>query len=100
MCVVGEFGDGVSVIWLDDVVCEGDEEQVADCQHSGWGEHNCVPEENIAIRCTCKRLLLYISYNIFIKLRYLSGISSRVEDHSHIARVFLLKCTPIKHSRH
>ena len=51
VCVVGEFGEGVDVIWLDDVECEGDEERLVDCRHAGWREHNCLPSENIAVRC-------------------------------------------------
>ena len=53
-CVGGEFGEGESVIWLDDVVCGGEEMKLADCSHAGWGEHNCVPSENIVLRCSKK----------------------------------------------
>ena len=54
MCEGGESGDGVSVTWVDDVTCEGGEERLADCRHAGWGVHNCLPSENIAIRCIGK----------------------------------------------
>ena len=57
MCVcgvVGEYGEGVGVIWMDDVVCDGDEARLADCRHTGWAEHNCVPSENVGVHCTGK----------------------------------------------
>ena len=53
-CVEGEFGEGVEVIWLDDIVCGGEEKRLADCQHAGWAEHNCVPSENAGVHCARK----------------------------------------------
>ena len=58
MCAEGEFGEGVMVIWLDDVMCDGEEGRLVDCQHSGWAEHNCLPSENIAVRCAGKSAII------------------------------------------
>lgn len=51
-CVEGDFGEGEDVTWMDEVVCEGDERRLADCQHAGWGNHDCLPSENARVRCT------------------------------------------------
>ena len=37
--------------WLDNVVCDGDEARVADCEHRGWGTHNCYSLEAIGVWC-------------------------------------------------
>ncbi len=39
-------------IWLDDVVCVGTEERLADCSHTAWGGHNCSPQEHVWVQCT------------------------------------------------
>lgn len=46
-----EFGGGTGDIWLTDLSCSGREASIADCPHSGWGGHNCVHLEDVAIRC-------------------------------------------------
>ena len=51
----------MEVIWLDDVVCEGEERRLADCRHAGWAEHNCAPSENVGVRCTCKMSSHYVT---------------------------------------
>ena len=39
-------------IWLDDVVCDGNEERLSDCSHTAWGGHNCSPQEHVWVQCT------------------------------------------------
>lgn len=41
----------VSRIWLDDVVCRGEETDIDDCQHNPWGISNCSHDEDVGIRC-------------------------------------------------
>ena len=54
-------------IWLDNLMCEGDETSLLDCprrrgnQSPGAGnllvgEHNCLPSETVGVRCTMTRL--------------------------------------------
>lgn len=35
------FGQGVGQIWLTYVQCVGDETSIFECNHGGWGIHNC-----------------------------------------------------------
>ena len=48
---VGTFGAGEGPIWLDDVQCTGSEESILDCDHRGFGVHNCDHREDVGIIC-------------------------------------------------
>ena len=37
--------------WLDDVRCNGNEDSVDSCRHSGWGNDNCAFSEGISLWC-------------------------------------------------
>ena len=49
--VRNRYGDGRGMIWLDNVRCQGVEAHLGDCSHIGWGEHNCLHSEDVAVRC-------------------------------------------------
>ena len=38
-------------IWLDEVSCNGGESSLKECTSEDWGEHNCMPSENVAVSC-------------------------------------------------
>ena len=54
------FGAGDGPIWLDDVDCNGSEDSIFDCQHRGFGVHNCVHTEDIGIICGECHTIMYI----------------------------------------
>lgn len=45
------FGQGSGTIWMDDVNCMGSEKRIEDCNHNGWGSHNCGHDEDVSISC-------------------------------------------------
>ncbi|XP_037722831.1 uncharacterized protein LOC119555492 isoform X2 [Drosophila subpulchrella] len=46
------YGIGNGPIWLDQVMCFGNETSIDLCNHWNWGESNCNHTEDVALRCT------------------------------------------------
>ncbi|XP_042360447.1 uncharacterized protein LOC121956348 isoform X2 [Plectropomus leopardus] len=46
------FGEGTGQIWLDDVKCSGSERSITQCEHGGYGTHNCGHNEDIGVVCS------------------------------------------------
>lgn len=48
---------------MDDVTCVGSETRIEDCNHNGWGVHNCGHGEDVSISCIpSKNILLLICF--------------------------------------
>ena len=46
------FGSGSGQIFLDDVMCDGSENSLAECLHSAFGVHNCGHHEDAGVTCS------------------------------------------------
>ena len=44
LCVTGP-------IWLDDLECSYGQEILDDCDHRGWGVHNCDHDDDVGVIC-------------------------------------------------
>ena len=54
------FGQGVGLIFLDDVECVGNETSIFDCLHLGIGISNCFHSEDVSILCQGKHTCLSV----------------------------------------
>uniref|UniRef100_A0A672Y827 Soluble scavenger receptor cysteine-rich domain-containing protein SSC5D n=1 Tax=Sphaeramia orbicularis TaxID=375764 RepID=A0A672Y827_9TELE len=55
------FGQGSGVIWLNNVLCGGTESTLMDCQHQGFGIHNCGHQDDAGV--VCKHMCTNGKYN-------------------------------------
>ena len=46
-----DYGLGMSVIWLQNVRCDGTEAHISECSHGRWGVHNCGHKDDVAVSC-------------------------------------------------
>ena len=46
------YGVSTGPIHLDDVSCVGSESRIDQCQHNGWGNHNCGHSEDVSVNCS------------------------------------------------
>ncbi|XP_054897459.1 uromodulin-like [Poeciliopsis prolifica] len=55
--VTAHFGEGTGRIWMDDVKCLGNESQLTECEHPGFGDHNCDHQEDVGVVCEGVQLI-------------------------------------------
>ncbi|KAH0623682.1 hypothetical protein JD844_006723 [Phrynosoma platyrhinos] len=47
-----QFGQGTGPVFLDDITCTGNELNLEQCSHRGWGVHNCIHREDAGVICS------------------------------------------------
>uniref|UniRef100_UPI0037E74215 uncharacterized protein isoform X1 n=2 Tax=Semicossyphus pulcher TaxID=241346 RepID=UPI0037E74215 len=65
------FGQGRGPIWMDDVSCRGNESELTECRHRGFGIHNCGHHEDASVVCEAASPVRLVNSN--------SRCSGRVE---------------------
>lgn len=53
------FGRGTGPIHINAVECQGNETSIVQCNHSGWGNHDCDHNQDISVNCTSQKSMLY-----------------------------------------
>uniref|UniRef100_A0A3B4XTP9 Neurotrypsin n=1 Tax=Seriola lalandi dorsalis TaxID=1841481 RepID=A0A3B4XTP9_SERLL len=77
----GTFGEGVGLILLDDVNCEGSETSLLDCPHGIWGRTDCSHSEDVG--CSSFLCVFFLSGPLVRLVGGSSRKEGRVEVYLH-----------------
>uniref|UniRef100_A0A8C8DRM6 Soluble scavenger receptor cysteine-rich domain-containing protein SSC5D n=1 Tax=Oryzias sinensis TaxID=183150 RepID=A0A8C8DRM6_9TELE len=58
------FGAGTGQVWLDDVLCKGNESDLSQCTHNGYGISNCGHGEDAGVICAADGEIRLIGPNV------------------------------------
>ena len=47
-----KHGQGSGQIWIDSLDCSGYELRIDECNHDGWGNHDCGHNEDASVECS------------------------------------------------
>ena len=76
MLTSAQVQDGIGQIWLDDVVCTGNETDLNNCIHLPYGINDCTHAEDIGVRCgTYKAVKVLLLLLLFLLLLLLLALS-------------------------
>ncbi|CAL8314023.1 unnamed protein product [Lota lota] len=90
-----EFGAGSGPIWLDNVVCTGEEDAITQCSHQNYGENNCGHSEDVGIICLGNLPKPHISLNPGPEVNFGDRVEitcSVLTD--HLGGMYVLQKTP------
>lgn len=45
------YNTGAGHIWMDDILCAGNEKKIWNCAFNGWGNHNCEHLSDVGVEC-------------------------------------------------
>ena len=60
------FGQGIDMIWLSGLECNGSELTLSECSHRGWGQHKCSHTEDASVLCGKCCLIVNIAQGEFL----------------------------------
>ena len=69
--------------WLDDVVCEGTEDSLADCEHREWGQFNCGNPERVGVYCGAPPISLSVDQTTIAEGER-AEVTFTVTDSTHV----------------
>ena len=46
------FGEGAGPVWLTNLQCSGNESNISECSHNGWGQQECGHNRDVGVACT------------------------------------------------
>ncbi|CAL8393814.1 unnamed protein product [Arctogadus glacialis] len=90
-----EFGAGSGPIWLDNVVCTGEEDAITQCPHQNYAENNCGHSEDVGIVCLGNLPKPHVSLNPGPEVNFGDRVEitcSVLTD--HLGGTYILQKTP------
>ena len=46
-----KYGQGSGTVWMSNLACTGNENNISECSHIGWGETSCSHSQDAGVTC-------------------------------------------------